>query len=160
MSFLTKRVQDILAKAASNIIDKAKANLKDGSLKKSLKAKEGRGSIQIIMNEYGVFKDRGVTGANNSDFKGKNKKIYKSKDNYSFKKSSKAIGGIKQMDKWMSKKGINASKNTNFLIRRSIHQHGIKPSLFLTKPFEKYHEEIREEFNNLHKEIIKDIKNG
>jgi hypothetical protein len=160
MSFLQNKVQDILAKAAKNVIEEAKANLKDGSLKRSLKAKEGRGSVEIIMNEYGVFKDKGVSGANNSNFKGKKKTIYKSKDNYAFKKSSKAIGGIKQMDRWMSNNGIKASKNTNFLIRRSIHQHGIKPSLFLTKPYEKYRDKIKEEFMNLHKEITKDIKNG
>tara|TARA_R110002050_G_scaffold10018_3_gene34895 strand:+ start:132 stop:611 length:480 start_codon:yes stop_codon:yes gene_type:complete len=159
MNFLTKRVQDILAKAANNVIEAAKANLKDGSLKKSLKAKKRKGSVEIIMADYGVFQDRGVDGANNSDFKGKKKQIHKSKDNYSFK-GTKAIGGVKQIDRWMSKKGIGGDKNANFLIRRSIAQHGIKPSLFLTKPFEKYHDMIREEFHNLHKEIIKDIKNG
>lgn len=159
MSFLDKKVQDVLVKAADNVIAEAKANLKDGPLKKSLKYKESKGSIEIIMEEYGVFKDQGVTGANNSNFKGKNKQVHKSKKNFSFK-GSKAIGGIKSLNRWMSRKGISQDENTSFLIRRSIAQHGIKPSLFLTKPYEKYLDKISAEFLNLAPEIVKDIRNG
>ena len=170
MSSLEKRVQDILAKAASNIINAAKANLKDGPLKKSLRAKEGKNSIEIIMEDYGMFKDKGVSGANHSDFKGKKKKIHKSVAGYKFNSSSKAIGGIEGIDKWMTKNNIRPRDSqgrytkdrdtANYLIRRSIHHHGIKPSLFLTKPYEKYNEQIRQEFNNLAAYIIKDINNG
>lgn len=163
--FLDKRIKEILVRACNNIIREAKANLEDGDLKKSIKLKQDDGSIQIIMNKYGLYQDKGVSGANHSDFKGKRKTIHRSKANFKFK--SRAIGGEKLIDKWMYKQGIQPRdeksgrfikrKSANFLIRRSIAQHGIKPSLFLTKPYEKYREQILEEFKNLGGDINNDI---
>ena len=165
MARLYERIDEILKTAADNVIRRAKANLEDGQLKKSLRHEpKGAGSIKIIMEDYGIFKDKGVTGANHSDFKGKRKTINKSISGFKFK--SKAIGGEKGIDKWMYKKGIQGRdkggrfikrKTTNFLIRRSVAQHGIKPSLFLTKPYERFLTEIKQEFNNLSRDIIKDI---
>lgn len=161
MTSLDKQVQDILVRAANNVITEAKANLQDGPLKKSLKYKldNNKNSIEIIMADYGVFVDKGVSGANHSDFKGKKKTINKSIAGYKFNSSSKAIGGIKSIDRWMKAKGIRPRdkkgrytanrEGTNFAIRRSIHHHGIKPSLFLTKPYEKYIDKIKDEFNRL-----------
>ena len=164
MSNLQQRVKQILRNAADNIVLQAKNNLEDGDLKDSLKVTPSQDGIQIIMNDYGVFKDKGVSGANRSDFKGKRKEIHTSKAGFKFK--SKVIGGEKGIDKWMYKKGIQGRdkkgrfikrKTTNFLIRRSIAQHGIKPSLFLTKPYERFLTEIKQEFNSLKNDIIKDI---
>lgn len=164
MNFLDKEIQSILARAARNVIEKAKANLKDGELKRSIKSDQDGSNIQIIMNEYGIYKDKGVTGANKANFKGKKKKIHKSKGKFKFSGSKQAIGGSKSIDKFISKRGISSrfhsKKQLNFLIRRSVYQHGIKPSLFLTKPFEEYREEIIEEFHTLHEAIKKDINNG
>jgi hypothetical protein len=164
MSFLSEEIQKILAQAAENVVNRAKQNLDNGELKNSIKYTEGDSSIQIIMEEYGLFQDKGVTGANKSDFNGKKKQLYKSEGNFKFSGNKKAIGGKKSIDQFITEKGISSkfySKDQlNFLIRRSIYQHGIKPSLFLTKPYEKYREEIIEEFNKLHEQIIKDIDNG
>ena len=93
--------------------------------------------------------------------------------NTNFKFTRKVIKGEKLIDKWMYKKGIQGRDKqgrfikreaTNFLIRRSIAQHGIKPSLFLTTPYKKYNKKIMEEFKNLSKDLItdinKDIKDG
>lgn len=167
MGFLDKRIREILVQAAENIIREAKNNLEDGALKKSIKAKSKGNSIDIIMEDYGVFQDRGVTGRNSSDFEGKRKDVHKSLDNYKFK--SKVIGGEKLIDKWMYKKAIAPRneksgrfikrKTVNFLIRRSIAQHGIKPSLFLTRPYEKYRKQIFNEFNNLGGDINNEIIN-
>tara|TARA_R110000796_G_scaffold23750_2_gene67989 strand:+ start:1487 stop:1996 length:510 start_codon:yes stop_codon:yes gene_type:complete len=165
MARLYKRIDNILATAAENVIRRAKANLEDGQLKNSLRYEpKGSGSIKIIMEDYGIFKDKGVTGANHSDFKGKRKKINRSVGGFKFNK--KVIKGEKSIDRWMYKKGIQGRdkagrfikrKTTNFLIRRSIAQHGIKPSLFLTKPYERFLTEIKQEFNNLGRDLIKDI---
>lgn len=162
MNFLTDEIQRILVQAAENIVKEAKGNLDDGDLKNSVSYEtNGPNEVQIIMNDYGVFKDKGVTGANKSDFKGKKKTINKSVSNFKFSGSKEAIGGSKAIDKFMSRNGISSnliSKDSlNFLIRRSIYQHGIKPTLFLTKPYEKYREEIIEEFHRLHEAIKKDI---
>ena len=172
MTFLEQAVQDILVEAADNIIREAKANLKDGPLKKSLKAKlnQDDNSLEIIMAKYGVFQDKGVTGANHSNFKGKKKEMFKSKEGYAFKSNKRMIGGSENILKWMKKNKIKGrdkktgryikQETVGFMIRRSIHHHGIKPSLFLTKPYEKYMELIKQEFNNLTAEITKDIYNG
>ena len=172
MSFLDRSVQQILVQAAENIINAARKNLEDGALKNSLRYQEKDGTIEVIMQDYGLFQDKGVTGANHSDFKGKKKPIHKSINKPKpFKFTKKAIGSKdgkveKSIDKWMYKKGIQGRdktgkfikrKSTNFLIRRSIAQHGIKPSLFLTRPYQKYSQQIITEFNNLSKDIIKDI---
>ena len=161
MHFLDKKVQEILVQAAKNIIEKAQDNLKEGLLKRSLRYEENVGSVDLIMEEYGVFKDKGVTGAGRSDFRGKKKKIHQSKGGFKFNSSKQSIGGEASINSWMKRRGISSSlitqKSLNFLIRRSIHQHGIRPSLFLTKPYEHYTEEIIEEFNNLHEAITKDI---
>tara|TARA_R110002050_G_scaffold244531_1_gene382131 strand:+ start:1970 stop:2473 length:504 start_codon:yes stop_codon:yes gene_type:complete len=167
MGFFSKRVQQILVQAAENIVREAKSNLEDGALKESIKAKENDGSIEIIMDKYGLFQDKGVSGRNSSDFKGKRKEVHKSLSGYKFK--SKVIGGEKLIDKWMYKKGIQPRdeksgrfikrKSANFLLRRSIAQHGIKPSLFLTRPYEKYRDEIFNEFKNLGGDINNDIIN-
>lgn len=164
MNFLSKEVQSILVQAAKNIVLEAQSNLENGDLRNSLKYKERDGSIDIIMNEYGIYQDKGVSGANKSDFEGRKKKVHQSTSTFKFSGAFKAIGGSSSIAKFIKRKGISSNlydKGTlNFLIRRSIYQHGIKPTLFLTKPYEKYREQIIEEFNNLHEQIKKDIDNG
>jgi hypothetical protein len=161
MNFLSEEVMRLLVQAAENIVKEAQANLEDGTLKSSIDYRIGDDNIQIVMEEYGIFKDKGVTGANKSDFKGKKKPIHESTADFKFSGSKSAIGGSESIDKFMKKRRISSNlisdESLNYLIRRSIYQHGIKPSLFLTKPYEKYREDIIEEFKRLHKVIKKDI---
>jgi hypothetical protein len=88
--------------------------------------------MSIEMEEYGHFQDKGVSG----------KKV---KYNTPYSYSSKMPPPSK-LDKWITRKGIAprdkqgrfiSRKSLQFLIARSIFNKGIKPSLFLTKPFEK-----------------------
>jgi hypothetical protein len=71
------------------------------------------------------------------------------------------------LDKWVVRKGIAPRdekgrflkrKSVLFLIARGIYRNGMKPSLFLTKPFEKYKkllaDEINEAFNKDAQEYI------
>ena len=57
----------------------------------------------------------------------------------------------KAFDKWVIRKGIAPRdkkgkfikrKSLNFLIARSIFEKGIKPTLFFTKPFEKFYKRL------------------
>ena len=150
-----------MVRAAENIVREAQANLDDGDLKKSIRQEVNEDGIQIIMNEYGLYQDKGVSGANKSTFEGKRKTIHKSKSNFKFSGAFQAIGGSSSIAKFMKRKGISSNlyddKTLNYLIRRSIYQHGIKPTLFLTKPYEKYREQIIEECERLHEIIKKDI---
>jgi len=142
-------IQDLLNDFRSNVIREAKKNLSSqntsGRLSKSLKSyvKESKNSIQISfeMDDYGFYQDRGVKG----------KKSGKSLDGYKY---TNKMPPPKAFDKWNVKKGIAPRdkkgkfikrKSLNFLIARSIFEKGIKPTLFFTKPFEKYYKRLPDE---------------
>ena len=128
------------------------------------KFKESKNSFQlsIYMDDYGKFVDKGVTGNNDSNFKGKKKTVFRSEAGYRFGSGNfrgKGNEWKKRIDKWMYSRGVTPrDKKTgkfikrdtvNYLIRRSIYQHGSKATLFLTKPFESA-------FKDLPEQIIKD----
>jgi len=146
-------IQELLEDFRSNVIREAKKNLGQrsdtGKLKSSLKSyvKESKRSIQISfeMEDYGFYQDRGVKGV----------KSGKSLDNYQFGTGTGKKGGLtKGINKWVKRKGFQfRDKKGRFLsyeqtartIIRSIWMKGIKPSLFFTKPFEKYYNRLPDE---------------
>mgnify|MGYP003149004895 FL=1 len=146
-------IQELLDDFRSNVIREAKKNLGQrsdtGKLKSSLKSyvKESKRSIQISfeMEDYGFYQDRGVKGV----------KSGKSLDNYQFGTGTGKKGGLtKGINKWVKRKGFQfRDKKGRFLsyeqtartIIRSIWMKGIKPSLFFTKPFEKYYNTLPDE---------------
>ena len=142
-------IQDLLNDFRSNVIREAKRNLTSqntsGRLSKSLKSyvKESKNSIQISfeMEDYGFYQDRGVQGTKGG----------KSLDGYKY---TNKMPPPKAFDKWNVKKGIAPRdkkgkfikrKSLNFLIARSIFEKGIKPTLFFTKPFEKFYKRLPNE---------------
>ena len=144
-----ENIQELLNDFRDNVIREAKSNLSSqntsGRLRDSLKSyvKESKNSVQISfeMEEYGVYKDRGVQG----------KKSGKSLDGYKY---TNKMPPSKAFDKWTVRKGIAPRdkqgkfikrKSLNFLIARSIFEKGIKPTLFFTKPFEKYFKQLPNE---------------
>jgi|TARA_R100000353_G_scaffold37246_1_gene29614 hypothetical protein len=146
---MLENVQEILDEFKANVISEAKRNLSaqntSGRLKDSLKGyvKESKNSIQVSfeMAEYGFYQDRGVKG----------KKGGKSLDGYKY---TNKMPPPKAFDKWTVRKGIAPRdkegrfikrKSLNFLIARSIFNKGIKPTLFFTKPFEKYYKRLPKE---------------
>ena len=147
-------IQELLNDFRDNVIREAKSNLSGksdtGKLKSSLKSyvKESKRSIQISfeMEDYGFYQDRGVKGV----------KSGKSLDDYKFGTGSGGSGGLtKGINKWVKRKGIQHrdKKTGRFLsyqqtarnIIRSIWFKGIAPSMFFTKPFEKYYKRLPDE---------------
>ena len=125
------------------VIEESKQNLKSlkkggGTLENSIKGGEVKvtnNSLQfgIEMADYGVFQDKGVSGV---------KQKYNTPYSYKTKMPPPS-----KLDKWIVKKGIAprddkgrfiSRKSLQFAIARSIFYKGIKPSLFFTKPFQKY----------------------
>lgn len=119
------------------------------SLDYDLKVSKNSFELSFEMEDYGKFIDAGVTGNNDSNFKGKKKPIQKSLKGYRFgsgKSKGKGDQWEKKIDKWMFSRGIAPrDKDTgkfikratvNYLIRRSIFQHGTKATQFFTRPFE------------------------
>jgi hypothetical protein len=125
------------------VVEESKKNLRKegkggGQLENDLKGGEVKVTnrslqFEIEMPYYGVFQDKGVSGI---------KKKYNTPYSYKTKMPPPS-----KLDKWTVKKGIAprdekgrflSRKSLQFLIARSIFYNGIKPSLFFTKPFEKY----------------------
>jgi hypothetical protein len=125
------------------VVEESKKNLRKegkggGQLENDLKGGEVKITnrslqFEIEMPYYGVFQDKGVSGI---------KKKYNTPYSYKTKMPPPS-----KLDKWTVKKGIAprdekgrflSRKSLQFLIARSIFYNGIKPSLFFTKPFEKY----------------------
>ena len=151
---MLKNVQQELNRFAKYVIQQSRTNLTKGkknsskalynSLDYDLNVSPNSFSMSFLMEDYGVFQDKGVSGI---------KKKYNTPFSYKDKMPPPS-----KMDKWIVRKGLKgvrgkdgkfiSRKSLQFMIARSIYNNGIKPSLFFTKPFKKA-------FTNLAKDIIK-----
>ena len=151
---MLKNVQQELNRFAKYVIQQSRTNLTKGkknsskalynSLDYDLNVSPNSFSMSFLMEDYGVFQDKGVSGI---------KKKYNTPYSYTNKMPPPS-----KMDKWIVRKGLKgvrgkdgkfiSRKSLQFMIARSIYNNGIKPSLFFTKPFEKA-------FKRLDKDIIK-----
>ncbi len=151
---MLKNVQQELNRFAKYVIQQSRTNLTKGkknsskalynSLDYDLNVSPNSFSMSFLMEDYGIFQDKGVSGI---------KKKYNTPYSYTNKMPPPS-----KMDKWIVRKGLKgirgkdgkfiSRKSLQFMIARSIYNNGIKPSLFFTKPFEKA-------FKNLDKDIIK-----
>ena len=154
---MLKNVQQELNRFAKYVIQQSRTNLTKGkknssktlynSLDYDLNVSTNSFSMSFLMEDYGVFQDKGVSGI---------KKKYNTPYSYTNKMPPPS-----KMDKWIVRKGLKgvrgkdgkfiSRKSLQFMIARSIYNNGIKPSLFFTKPFQKA-------FTNLDKDIIEAYK--
>lgn len=115
------------------------------SLKGNIKVSKNSFEFDFSMEQYGMYQDKGVSGT-------------KKKYNTPYKYTSK-MPPPSALDKWIVKKGlapkdkngkftgrtvnsVGFRKSIQFLIAKKIYTQGIKPSLFFTKPFEKYYKRL------------------
>lgn len=151
---LEKFVRYIVQQSRSNL-----TNLKKNSSKKLYNSIKGESKlfknsfgVYFSMEDYGHFQDKGVNGVGpaGKDKNGNPKKVVRDgKYSYTSKGGVRGLKGMpppKAFDSWVVRKGIAprgkdgkfiSRQTLKFLIARSIFRHGIKPSLFFTKPFEK-----------------------
>jgi len=153
---MLSNVKEELNRFAKYVISQSRANLTRGkknsskdlynSLDSEVKVSKNSFELSFLMEEYGVYQDKGVSGV---------KKKYSTPYSYTTKMPPPS-----KMDKWIVKKGIAprdksgkfiSRKSLQFMIARSIFNNGIKPSLFFTKPFEKA-------FKGLNKDLIEAYK--
>lgn len=154
---MLKNVQQELNRFAKYVIQQSRTNLTKGkknsskklynSLDYDLNVSTNSFSMSFLMEDYGIFQDKGVSGI---------KKKYNTPFSYKDKMPPPS-----KMDKWIVRKGLKgvrgkdgkfiSRKSLQFMIARSIYNKGIKPSLFFTKPFQKA-------FKNLDKDIIEAYK--
>lgn len=163
-------VQKELNRFAKYVVSQSKANLTRGKKKSSnrlydsidydLNVSANSFSLKFLMEEYGKFQDKGVSGT---------KKKYDTP--YSYKDK---MPPPNKMDKWIVKKNLKGLRNDKgqfisrkslqFMIARSIFKKGIKPSLFFTKPFEKAFKDLPQDIVKAYaldvEELIKFTTNG
>tara|TARA_X000001382_G_scaffold99757_1_gene74243 strand:+ start:1706 stop:2260 length:555 start_codon:yes stop_codon:yes gene_type:complete len=156
-NFLLEALQEFeqrVVQAAKDNLQRTNKNV-SGKLDDSIKGevKQMPNSIRVFfqMDNYGWFQDQGVRGV----------KSGKSLSNFSYK-SKGGKRGLKGMpppsafDKWTIRKPIKGirdkktgkflkRKTINFLIARSVFHHGIKASMFFTKPFNSAFEKLPNE---------------
>lgn len=111
------------------------------SLDKEIEVGANSFRMAFLMEDYGTFQDKGVSGT---------QKKYDTPFSYKSKRPP-----LKPIQDWVTKRRFQfrnketgkfmSYKSTAFLITRGIFKNGIKPSLFFTKPFEKAFERLPDE---------------
>ena len=172
---MLENVQKELNAFAKYVISQSRANLtrskKGGgdlykSLDSNLKVSENSFELSFLMEDYGVFQDKGVKGKDPSKVSPNAKITGQQAPNSKYRFGSGKTGNYKDfvlsIEKWAKKKNVRLRdkkgkftkgnyKTIAHIIAGNIYNRGIKPSLFFTKPFEKA-------FKNLDKDIVKAFK--
>ena len=151
-------VQEELDKFKNYVIQQSKSNLSKlkkndtkglyNAIKGEAKAMPNSFYLAFDLGKYGAYVDQGVRGKNSSA------KAPNSPFKFGSGKGEK--GGLTQgIQRWVKarrfqfrdkKSGkFTSYESTAFLITRSIYSKGTKPSLFFTKPFQKYFEKLPQE---------------
>ena len=152
-----KETQDVLNKFAKYVIQQSRTNLTKGkknsskelynSLDSDVKVSKNSFQLEFLMEDYGVFQDKGVSGTEkkyNTPFKYTNKRPPASA--FSQWVVRKGLKGTRdKKGRFVSRKGLQ------FAIANSVYKKGIKPSMFFTKPFEKA-------FKGLSKDLLEPFK--
>ena len=107
------------------------------SLDYELKVSKNSFAMSFYMENYGKFRDKGVSGT---------EKKYNTK--FKYKHSSNLVGveyHTKALSQWAKRKGVQfrdkkgkyiTHRQTGYMLANIIKKKGIKPSMFFTKPFE------------------------
>lgn len=145
----TENTKRVLEAFRRNVVREARKNLKQksasgelaNSLTSELDVTQRSFSLQFLMEEYGNYIDKGVSGT---------EKRYNTPFNYTTKKPP-----ARAFEKWIKQRGIKGrdkktgrfitDKSLSFALANHIYKKGHKPSLFFTKPFEKYFQRLPDE---------------
>ena len=146
-----KNTKEYLNAFAKYVIQQSRSNLSKqnknvdkklyNSLDKEIEVGANSFRMAFLMEDYGTFQDKGVSGT---------QKKYNTPFSYKSKKPP-----LKPITQWVTKRRFQfrnkengkfmSYQSTAFLIRNGIFKNGIKPSLFFTKPFEKAFERLPDE---------------
>ena len=145
-------LEEVLNKYAKYVVQQAKSNLaKDGkgpgvlyeSVKYTLEKEADLFLLDFLMEDYGIYVDEGVKGANPSLIKGGIQKAPISKFKYTNKMPPMQI-----LANWAKSKNIRfrnakgqyakgSNRSMGFVLQKSMFAQGLKPNYFFTKPFNK-----------------------
>lgn len=146
-----KNTKEYLNAFAKYVIQQSRSNLSKqnknvdkklyDSLDKEIEVGANSFRMAFLMEDYGAYQDKGVSGT---------QKKYNTPFSYKSKKPP-----LKPITQWVTKRRFQfrnketgkfmSYQSTAFLVRNGIFKNGIKPSLFFTKPFEKAFERLPDE---------------
>lgn len=145
-----KNTKEYLNAFAKYVIQQSRSNLSKqnknvdkklyNSLDKEIEVGANSFRLAFLMEDYGTFQDKGVSGT---------ERKYNTPFSYKSKRPP-----LKPITDWVKKRRFQFRKengkfmsyqSTAFLVRNGIFKNGIKPSLFFTKPFEKAFERLPDE---------------
>ena len=158
---LNRFAKYVISQSRANLTKDKKNSSKElyNSLDSNVKVSKNSFELTFLMEEYGVFQDKGVKGTKSNYTENKDSPFsYKSKGG---KNGLKGMPPPKAFDKWIVRKGLKgirdkkgqfiSRKSLQFMIARSVFEKGVKASLFFTKPFEKA-------FKGLNKDLVEAYK--
>ena len=147
---LKKETEKYLNDFAKYVIQQSRSNLTKGnknvnknlynSLDKEIEVGANSFRLAFLMEDYGKFQDKGVSGT---------ERKYNTPFSYKSKRPP-----LKPITDWVKSRRFQfkqkdgkfmSYQSTAFLVRNSIFKKGIKPSLFFTRPFEKAFERLPDE---------------
>ena len=146
-----KNINKALNNFGKYVVQQSRSNLTKGnqgggalydSIRYTLDEEQKGFILDFYMEDYGMFQDEGVKGANPSLIKGGKQKAPNSKFSYKQK-----MPPMQPLRDWAQKKNIRfrdkkgqfakgSYKSMAFVLQRSIYAQGFKPTYFFTKPFE------------------------
>lgn len=136
----------VIEESKNNLARLGKKNtggLYDKIIGKEVTVTEKYLEFNIEMPYYSTFVDKGVSGTITK---------YNTPYKYTDKKppASAIIDWVsKKRFQFQDKKGRFLSyKSTGYAVREGIYKYGIKPSLFFTKPFQKYFKDVPQEITD------------
>lgn len=144
---LSQFARDVVVQSRTNLLGKNTTSTLTNSIESRLDVGANSFDLDFLMEDYGKYQDKGVKGAKSSA-KAPNSPYQYGTGTAPKKQFKLAING------WIIQKGLAprdksgrfiSRKSLAFLIRRSIYNTGLRPTLFFTKPFEKEFKELPEE---------------
>ena len=169
-----KKTKEALNKFAKYVIQQSRSNLTRNnknykkslynSLKSDINVSANSFSLSFIMDEYGVFQDKGVRGKDPSKVSPNAKIKGQQAPQSEYKFGSGNFKGqwgdfTGKLENWVKSKNLRLRdskgrftqgnvKTMAQIVARNIYARGIKPSLFFTKPFERAFDNLPDELVN------------
>lgn len=178
---MLNNVREELNRFAKYVVSQSRANLTRGSkpygskndskklynsLDYDVTVSKNSFQLAFLMEDYGIFQDKGVRGKDPSKVSPNAKITGQQAPNSPYRFGSGKTGNWKEfvlnIEKWAKKKNLRLRdkkgrftkgnyKSIAYIVAGNIYNRGIKPSLFFTKPFEKA-------FSNLSKDLVEAYK--
>ena len=142
-----KEAEDFLEEFKNLVVREAKHNLSKKRKRVTKKLYESiDGDVKVFKNsfemsfsmeEYGLYQDKGVSGTEK-----RYDTPYSYRDKIPPAKPFMDWARFRKLQPRLKGGKFGSYKTMGFILARSVYKKGIKPSLFFTKPFEKYFKKL------------------